>query len=211
MIFQGFRFGMILQLAVGPVCLLIFKLASSRGFISAEAGVSAVVLVDTLYILLAILGIASAVGKEKVKRIFGLAGAVIVALFGVSTLAGIAGLQLQPGIQLFSASGGGGEGAFLEALLLTASNPLTILFWAGVFSARITEQNMKRGDVCLFGLGSVLATLFFLTAVAVVGSLTKQYLPAVVVTVMNGAVGIFLLYFAIKMLKQYIDKKAWHH
>lgn len=39
MLIKGFKFGMLLQLAVGPICLFIFQLASVNGFLIAERGV----------------------------------------------------------------------------------------------------------------------------------------------------------------------------
>lgn len=39
MIFNGFKFGLLLQIAIGPVCLLIFQLAAMNGFFVAMTGV----------------------------------------------------------------------------------------------------------------------------------------------------------------------------
>ena len=58
-LFDGFLFGMILQLAVGPVCLMVFK---TSGLLELKQGltfVAAVALIDALYIFLASIGIAS--------------------------------------------------------------------------------------------------------------------------------------------------------
>ncbi len=49
-IWRGFRFGALLQIAVGPVCLFIFQTAASSGFFAAEAAVLAVTLADSLYV-----------------------------------------------------------------------------------------------------------------------------------------------------------------
>ncbi len=38
MLFKGYKFGMLLQIAVGPVCLFIFQAAASAGFATAEDG-----------------------------------------------------------------------------------------------------------------------------------------------------------------------------
>jgi len=51
MLIKGFRFGMILQIAVGPLCLFIFQTAVTSGFFTAMIGVMGVALVDALYIL----------------------------------------------------------------------------------------------------------------------------------------------------------------
>jgi threonine/homoserine/homoserine lactone efflux protein len=197
MIFKGLKFGMIIQLAIGPVCLLIFKLASTDGFLGTETAVLAVALIDAIYIIFALIGITAFIETEKVKRAFKFLGAGIVALYGIATIGGIFGWQLIPSfnwsrklsIQM----------PFLAGLLLTASNPLTILFWSGVFSTKITAEQLKRSEAYLFGVGCILATLLFLTVIAVIGSFTQYFLPIFIVTLLNGLVGIVLIYFAAKM------------
>jgi len=196
-IIKGFKLGMMLQLAIGPVCVFIFKVGGDKGLIAAELAVLGVVLIDALYIMLAISGITSFVEKERIKYIFKIFGAVIVAIFGLNIIFGTFGWEVIPNLNLFD--GIKPENAFFEGLVLTASNPLTILFWAGVFSAKIVEGKLTRKDVCFFGLGSVLATIFFLTAIAVTGSITRYFLPVEIISTLNFIVGLSLVYFAFRM------------
>jgi len=198
MIFKGLKFGMLLQLAIGPVCLFIFKVGGNKGFIDAEIGVLGVAVADAFYILLAISGIASFIDRERVKHIFKILGAIIVAIFGLQTILGIFGREILPNIDLFN--GIKSESSFLEGLVITASNPLTILFWAGVFSAKLAEEKLLRKEVYLFGLGSVLSTLFFLTIVAAIGSFTGYFLPVEIISMLNFTVGVVLLYFSFRMI-----------
>ena len=65
MIWKGFRFGMFLQIAVGPICLFIFQTAVTSGFFAAEIGVLGVVLIDALFILAAIFGIGKILNKYR--------------------------------------------------------------------------------------------------------------------------------------------------
>ena len=198
MIVKGFRFGMILQLAVGPVCLFIFKTGSTKGFLSAELGVLAVTLIDALFIILALLGIASAITKEKVKSIFKVCGSLVVALFGLKAIIEVIGLETIPEFNIIG--GFSIEDSFVEGVILTASNPLTILFWAGVFSAKIADEEIKKKDSYLFGFGCVLSTFIFLTVAALAGSITQRFLPNIVITVLNLLVGIVLMLFAVRIL-----------
>lgn len=43
---DGLKFGMLLQLAIGPMCLLVFNTAKNMGFINALSLVSAIALID---------------------------------------------------------------------------------------------------------------------------------------------------------------------
>ena len=62
--YEGLKFGMLLQLAVGPMCLLVFNTAKNEGFLIAMSLVLAIVLVDALYITLASVGISKILDKK---------------------------------------------------------------------------------------------------------------------------------------------------
>ncbi len=59
---------------------------------------------------------------------------------------------------------------------------------------------MTRKDIYLFGTGSVMATLIFLTGIAVMGSLTRCFLADEIIMTLNCLVGVLLLYFALRMI-----------
>jgi threonine/homoserine/homoserine lactone efflux protein len=189
---------MLLQIAVGPVCLFIFNIANSSGFLNAETGVLSVVLMDALYVLLAIFGIASFMEKENVRKILKYFGSLILFLFGLNIGIGVLGLKFFPGIKLFSNSSNASR-AFMGGIVLTASNPLTIVFWSGVFSARVAEENMNEKDLYFFGIGATLSTLIFLTLISFLGSITNKFLPIIVINILNGIVGALLIFFSMKM------------
>jgi len=194
---KGFRFGMLLQLAIGPVCIFIFQLASTKGFVQAAAGVLGVVLIDGLFIMAAILGMASLIEKKNIKTLLRFTGAAILFLFGISTILGQFGIVLIPSLSVGGVSGA--NGAFVNTIILTASNPLTIIFWAGVFSAKITEANMKKSEMYSFGAGALLSTLFFLALVAAAGALIKNFLSDDIIMMLNIFVGFLLIFFSIRM------------
>ena len=100
MIFKGFKFGMLLQFAIGPVCIFIFQMASLKGFYSAEAGVLGVALIDGLFIFAAIFGIASIIEKKNVKLGLKIFGAVILFVFGISTILSQFNINLLSGLSM---------------------------------------------------------------------------------------------------------------
>ncbi len=199
LLLKGLKFGMILQFAIGPVCMYIFSLGSSKGFFSAEKAVFAVALVDLIFVLLAILGISSFIKEERVKNYFNFMGALIVGCFGLNIVFGAFDIKLISNINLFGVTESGST--FLDGFLLTATNPLTILFWTGVFSTEIAEGKMKNADVYFFGIGAVIATLLFLSTVAIVGSIVKIIIPHFAIKGLNILVGLILVYFAIDKIK----------
>ncbi|MDD4160764.1 MAG: LysE family translocator [Synergistaceae bacterium] len=196
-LWKGFRFGALLQAAVGPVCLFIFQTAASSGFLAGEAAVLGVTLADSLYIAAAILGIGTLIEQRpSAKNIFKYLGAAVIVLFGASSILSACGINIIPG---FGMPGrGNADSAFLKALFLTLSSPLTIVFWAGIFSAKAANDGMKGRDLFNFGLGAILSTIVFMSIAAIAGTLTGNFLPSSVVVVLNIAVGLALIFIGIK-------------
>lgn len=203
MIYKGFKFGMLLQLAIGPICIFIFQAATTNGFFVAEVGVLGVALIDALYILASIIGIGALIERNALVKV-GLKyfGAAILVLFGISNILNIFGINLIPGLHIQGTHNT--YNMFAQAAILTLSNPLTIVFWAGAFSSKIAEENFHRSDLFLFGFGAIIATLFFMTFIVLIGSISKTFLPAIVIKLLNGVVGMVLIYFGIKTCKKQI-------
>ncbi|MBC2852463.1 MULTISPECIES: LysE family translocator [Cetobacterium] len=196
MILEGFKFGMLLQIAIGPVCMYIFSLGIGQSFWRAESGVLGVVLADALYIALAILGISSFVKKEKIQYGFNILGTLIIILFGMELFLGYFGISILPKMNIFGDSSS--SSPFIKAFLLTGANPMTILFWIGVFTTRTNDENFTKKSTLLFAFGALLATLFFLTLIVFLGSITNNFLSQRILSLLNSGVGLVLIYFGVK-------------
>lgn len=196
MIIKGFRFGLLLQVAVGPVFLFVLKTATESGVVAAQAAAVAATLVDAIFVALAILGIGALLDKPKVKQSLKYLGVVVLTYFGLGVILGCFGIHIIP-------SFGGTEvkttGAFITSFILTASSPLTILFWSGVFATKMTVDGFSQNEMIGFGLGAVLSTLITLGAVAFVAGSMHRVVTPQVIQFLNGLVGFVLLGFAAKM------------
>ncbi len=197
---QGLRFGMLLQLAVGPICLLTLSTAGTQGFGPAMELVAAVTLADALYVFLSSLGVAALMDRPKVKAAMKIAGGLVLILFGLDMGLGALGKPLIPGFSLFSADGGGSR--FLQGLILTLSNPLTILFWGGMLTAKVMENNWSRAQLAAFAVGCVLSTALSLTAVSAVGSCFTGRIPALAIRILNVGVGAALIFFGVRLMSK---------
>jgi threonine/homoserine/homoserine lactone efflux protein len=190
----GLAFGLILQVSVGPVCIAVLHRGISQGFRYAFAMVWGVALVDALYIVLSVIGVSALLQVGPVRSAVGLAGALLLVYFGIRYLRGPAATaQVEHG-------SGSLLNSFTFGLGLTLTNPLTILFWAGVLGATMSTHTFARTDsVAYFSAGCVLATLLFLTGVALAGHLLERVLTKRLALWLNRAVGLFLIGFAVKL------------
>jgi threonine/homoserine/homoserine lactone efflux protein len=190
MIFKGFRFGMLLQIAVGPVSVFIFNLAMAQGLWQALSGVVGVVLGDAIFIALAIMGIGALIDRSPgAKRWMAYVGGVVLVLFGIKT-----GLDAVKANSVLTVT----YHAFTTALILTVSSPLTIVFWGGVFSSRIVEDRLSRQQLYQFGFGAILSTALSQSLIAAGGTVFKHFMPMQLQMALNMAVGIALIVFGIR-------------
>lgn len=194
MILKGFKFGMLLQLAIGPVCVFIFQMAALKGFYTGEMGALGVTLIDGLFIIVAILGIASIIDRENIKVCLKIFGALVLVVFGISTILDQFHIIFLPSLGIYNIPSS--SGVFTRAIIITVSNPLTIIFWAGIFSTKLSEENIRKQDICLFGFGALLSTIFFLTLIALIGSFAKAFLSINIIQILNIIVGFLLICFA---------------
>ena len=182
---NGLRFGMLIQLAIGPMCLMVFNTAKNVGFFVALSLVFAIALVDAFYIILASIGASKMLENPKVKNIFKFIGAIVLIIFGLNIILNVFGINIIPGLNLKPNS----SNIFIQGLILTLSNPITIIFWGSVLTTKIIEDNLKKKELTIFSVGLVSATLLFLTTVAII---------------LNVVVGILIIFFGLKM---FIKKK----
>lgn len=194
--FSGLQFGMLLQLAVGPMSLMVFNTAKNSGFLVALSLMAAVALVDAFYILLASLGVSKLLEGERTQQRFRVIGAAVLILFGANIVLGVVGVNLIPGLGLSVTS----SSIFVQGLVMTLSNPLTIAFWGSVLTAKLVEEQMERRELAVFSVGLVSATVFFMTFVAALGTVLAQFLSPAVSNVLNVCVGAVIIGFGIKML-----------
>lgn len=191
---EGLGFGLILQISVGPVFIAVLHRGISQGFCHAWAVAWGAALVDTLYIILSVLGVSALMQLEPAQLAVGIGGAVLLVYFGLRYLRAPAATRQE-------VDGGGTMlKSFSFGVGLTLTNPLTILFWAGVLGATMSTRTFAgQGGVVLFAAGCIAATLLFLTAVALAGHALERLLTPRLSLWLNRAVGLFLIGFALKL------------
>ena len=194
--FDGLKFGMLLQLAVGPMCLMVFNTAKNVNFLVALSLVLAIALVDAFYILLAGLGVSKIMENKKVKNTFKIVGSIVLIIFGLNIILNVFNINIIPGLNIKPNT----TNIFIQGLILTLSNPITIVFWGSVLTTKIIDDGLKKKELVVFSIGLVSATLFFLTFVAILGIILSSFIPETISKVLNIIVGLLIIYFGIKLV-----------
>src|SRR3989338_11328840 len=156
---NGLFTGLALQIAIGPVFFYIINLTLQKTIFHGLVGALAVAIIDFSYVALAILGIGKILEKEKVKKIFGIFSSIVLVVFGLIIIRGITNLSISNEIidstSLLS--------SFTSVLLLTISNPITIVLYTGILGSKGIEKNYTQRKLFVFGFGIGIATLIFMS------------------------------------------------
>lgn len=188
----GLGLGAVVAAQVGPVSLLCIRTGLRFGFRPAIAVGAGAALVDALFGAAALVGLGSALRGGSVRLALSLIGAAVLGVMGVRTLwsAHRVRLGLETDGEVVTPAA-----ALRTALAATASNPLTIVFWATAFAAASTASVVSTsGDAValLAGVGTGSFTWFGVlsAAVAVAGRrIRDRTLHAVDVAAGTGLIG----------------------
>ena len=200
---DGIMTGILLQLAIGPVFFYILGITIDSNYTNSLAGILAVTLADYIYICLSLIGIGKFLKEDRVKHIFGVVSAGILFVFGVLILlkgiSGIQGFETASGKMAWTPLN-----SFATCFTLTISNPLTIIFWTGIFSAKAIEKKYVKRQLAVFGLATGSATFLFLGFSMLLLSFFKASIPQVVVQGLNTMVGVVLICYGLMRIIQII-------
>lgn len=206
-IINGIATGLLLQLAIGPVFIYVANTVIQKSLLNGFACITAVTIVDYLYILLAIAGVGKLLENRRIKKVFGISSSGVLIVFGaMMIIQTVLNPENNPDPVV---EAGGLVESFISAFILTASSPLTILFWTGLFGSKAIELNLSKSGLYAFGLSAGFSTVLFLGFSAVVISGLKNYIPYFIIYYLNLLVGSILIFYGVfRIIK--ITKTAYN-
>lgn len=199
---SGLLTGLIIQLAIGPLFFFVINLTLQKTVLDGLMGALAMTIVSYLYIALSTFGIGEFLKNKRVKKIFGILSSIVLIIFWGIIIKGAISSGISETVvhttSLFS--------SFVSVFLLAISNPLSIVFFSGLFSAKAVEYNYTKGELYSFGFGVGLSTLIFTSGAVLIFSLLKGTIPTIVMQVLNVIVGTLIIRYGIirlvKLLKE---------
>ncbi len=190
----GLTLGFVVGAQVGPIWLLCLRTSLRFGFAPGWAIGAGAALVDTLYAVAGVAGVAPLLRVEAVRLALGLLGAAVLAVLGLRTIWGAFRIRL------------GGEAteevaspkrAFATSVAATASNPMTIVSWAAIFSAASTADVVSSPSGALLLLVGVgIGSLAWFTLLSGVVSITRHRVGDRVIRAVDLLSGALILGFA---------------
>ena len=189
----GLGIGLLVALQVGPIFLLCARTSARFGFRPGAAIGLGAATIDLAYSVLGALGASVLLQAEPLRLGLGLVGAAVLAWLGARTLYDAFRVRLgaESDVEVMAPAA-----AYRTALLATASNPLTILTWAAVFSgAAVSDIAGQPSHAVAFVLGTALGSLLSHLALAGVMSAVGARLGATALRVVDIVSGAGLMLF----------------
>jgi threonine/homoserine/homoserine lactone efflux protein len=189
----GMGLGLAVAMQVGPISLLCIR-SVLRGSWAAGIGIAAgAALIDALYAALGTAGAASLLQIGPLHLVLGLVGALVLGTIGLRTL--WTAFRVRHGGE-HPDEVRGARRAFAISLAATASNPLTIVSWAAVFSAASTARVAETpGTASALLLGVAIGTFTWFSGLSTVLALIRTRVGTGFVKVVDAAAGAGLVGF----------------
>ncbi|MCK4800155.1 LysE family transporter [Candidatus Parcubacteria bacterium] len=195
---DGLYTGLLIQLAIGPIFFYIINLSLQKTLFDGLMGVLAATVVTYIYIALSVFGIGKMLEKEKVKKIFGIVSSIVLVIFGGIIIGG----AINTGDIKVVVNTANPFASFTSVFLLAISNPLSVVFFTGLFSAKAIEYNYTKNELYFFGLGTGLSTLIFMGGAVLMFSFLRGMIPLIVMQALNILVGGLIIgYGVIRLVK----------
>ena len=131
----GFGLGFLVALQLGPMSLLLIRSTLRSGLVVGLAIGAGIAVVDAVYASLGAAGAASLLTVGPLRLVLGALGTAVLVWLGARTL--MSAVHVRAGLET-PADVADPWRAFRTSLAATASNPLTIVSWAGIFAAAST-------------------------------------------------------------------------
>lgn len=193
-IVQNIILGISLAAPIGPVNIEVIKRGSKHGFLPAFSLSLGAASADTTYLLLIFFGLSSLLDISAVKTLIWVFGAIILVYIGYQSLKEYFGK-----IDLEKAGSRSGGSSFVAGYLITVSNPMTIVWWIGVFGAILgsSVQDVSRVTALLNSLTIIVGVLMWFLTLSLLLHWGKRFINETAMRYISLIAGIVLIGFGV--------------
>ncbi|NQD64429.1 LysE family transporter [Bacillus haikouensis] len=201
-----FLLGISLAAPIGPVNAAQLDNGIKHGFFSAWVFGIGALLADVLYMLFVYLGVIKFIDMESMKTFLWFFGCFVLTYTGIESLIKKEEFNLkseQRGRQLLSKS-------LFSGFLISISNPLTILFWLGIYGSVLAQTASKftHDQLLVYSSAMIAGILLWDFTMASLSSLAKNIFHKGFLRVISAASSLsmigFGIYFGIQAVKALI-------
>lgn len=198
--------GLSLAAPIGPINAAQMDKGIKHGFLNAWVLGLGSVIADIFYMLLVFLGFSQFIEIPIVKMFLWLFGFFVLVYTGVEGLIGAGKIVLSNGNRDASLSK-----SFFTGFFMSISNPLTILFWLGIYGSVLakTATMYEHTELLYFSSAIILGLVIWDVCMAAVASsfrklLTTKFLTIITIISSISLIG-FGLYFGFEAFKIFMN------
>ncbi|WP_458412843.1 LysE family transporter [Schinkia sp. CFF1] len=194
-IFLSYVFlGLSLAAPIGPVNAAQLDRGIKYGFIhSWLVGIGAM-MADGIYMLIVYLGLVTFIDTPIVQTFLWLFGAFVLLYTGFESMinAGKINIENSRHFEPF-------HKAFLSGFMMSLTNPLTILFWLGIYGSLLarTAATATKNELIIYSIAILLGLLVWDLTMATVSSSFRKILTSRLLVLISGVSGLSLIGFGV--------------
>jgi threonine/homoserine/homoserine lactone efflux protein len=193
-LFSHFLLGLSLAAPIGPINTAQMERGIRSGFWHAWLVGLGAMLADGAFMLLVYFGVIHFLNEPFMKTFLWLFGCFVLTYTGVESL-------LQAGKQGIGHRGGSEAPlkSFLAGFLLSVSNPMSILFWLGIYGSVLAEMIAKyeAREVMLYSLAIMSGIMLWDVMMAIMASAFRRFLTRPLLVTISVLSGLSLIGFGI--------------
>lgn len=204
-IFLGYVFlGLSLAAPIGPVNAAQIDKGIKSGFIAAWLLGLGAMTADIIYMLTVYLGVVKFLETSFMQSFLWLFGFFVLTYTGIETISSSGKINME------KSNGDSGIKSFLSGFFMSISNPLTILFWLGIYGSVLarTASSYGTGELVLYSGGIILGLVLWDVVMAAISSSFRRLLTTGLLTMISILSGLSLigfgLYFGYQALQLFI-------
>jgi L-lysine exporter family protein LysE/ArgO len=186
--------GFSLAAPIGPVNAAQMDKGIKSGFFHSWLLGLGALSADIVYMLAVYMGVVSFLETPFMQTFLWLFGFFVLTYTGIETIIGAGKIVIRTGKQSES-----GLKSFLSGFFMSISNPLTILFWLGIYGSVLakTATTYETSELVLYSLAIILGLVIWDITMAFISSSFKKLLTNRLLTVISYLSGLSLVGFAI--------------
>jgi len=201
-VINGFLFGLLLCVLIGPVFFALIQNAIEKGFFSGFFMAVGIALSDTIYIFITYLGVSQLTDNPSFNMWLGGVGGGIMLIFGIFYM-------FKPiptkGLKQLHAEETKWFQQIVKGFVLNGINPFVLIFWIGIVSKITVDFQYTTNEAITFFI-VLIATVF---SVDVLKSYFAVKLSQIVtprfMRIMNRVVGIALVLFSLRLFNYVLE------
>lgn len=196
LILYGASVGILLAAPIGPVNIEIVRRGLRDGFVNGWVTGLGALSADTLYALVIVLGLAQFAADENIRIVLFLAGAVMMAYIGYSSVKAARATHQPQDAPVHRGR------SYITGFLMAALNPFGIVYWltvgAGLAADAVNRFGQNAAPVLVIGV--MCGVLSWVTTISAITQISRRFVTGQAMRWITGVSGVFMIGYAVWFL-----------